>query len=309
MLVPIPRAEAQSAFASGLLPLLLISAVAGWGYGALRQGLDRAEREAATAEEQHLLARRAERDAIARRLHDGVARQLTLISIDAEQLARAETLSGADLSRHHRVLASRARTAREHFTGLMDVLRDDIDLTSGGALPNDTVAAALADARTDLSQWGHPFEIDHDDQLTLPNTVDDIAAHVVREAVANIRHHAPDRAPVHIAVTDDDDALVVEVANALHGKRVTPPGPGSGHGLDHLAHALDLSGGTLYTAVEDDTWVVRALITLRLIPPPDPDDPIDPDDIAHVDDVGDGAEVAEDIDKGTSIVPAQPPDR
>ena len=150
-----------------------------------------------------------------------------------------------------------ARTSRQALDELRDVLQvlgrpeGDPELAPQPTLSD--VPGLVAAAR----QAGAQVRFDG-----LPDVADvpagaALAAHaVVREGLSNARRHAPGE-PVAVAVTAQEDVLVVEVTNPL-----TTAGSGDGLGLAGLRGRAAAVGGTL--AAGPDSGVFRLVARLPL---------------------------------------------
>lgn len=240
--------------------------------------------------------RAQERTALARELHDVVAHQLSIISLqvmghrdadDPEELR--EALDRVD---------DAARTAIGELQVLVRVLRDDdpggdqLDRLAELSSPTN-VADRLAQALHD-----NGFRV----EMRLPAGVDRLErslqrtlGRVLQKAVTNVLRHADPSAPVVVDVTINASDVRVEVSSGLPAAgRVAPlAAHSSGHGLRGLRERVSLVGGRLQVGPDAGCWVVRALLprdvgrTLddgRVVPSSgQPQTPVPPQDQAAVD--------------------------
>ena len=196
----------------------------------------------------------AERGRIARELHDVVAHHVSLVTVRAESAPYlVPDLPGPARDAFGEI----ARTSRQALDELRDVLQvlgrpeGDPELAPQPTLSD--VPGLVAAAR----QAGAQVRFDG-----LPDVADvpagaALAAHaVVREGLSNARRHAPGE-PVTVAVTAQEDVLVVEVTNPL-----TTAGSGDGLGLAGLRGRAAAVGGTL--AAGPDSGVFRLVARLPL---------------------------------------------
>jgi len=172
------------------------------------------------------LAGTAERERIARDLHDVVGRTLTLIALKSDLAVRLVTRDAAAAEAEMRAVADAARA------GLSDV-RAALDGQAGGSLAQEAKAssAALEAAGVALRVLGDPAEVPPDAGAVLAMTL--------REAVTNVIRHA--------AAT----TCTIEVVSADGGAQLTVADNGrggsfrEGNGLTGMRQRLAAAGGTL----------------------------------------------------------------
>ncbi len=210
-------------------------------------------------------ARSRVRHELAGELHDIVAHQLTLLSLNVDA-HRGESdslvLRGA-LDRADAILAS----AQADLAFLLYILRTSGDETPEEGLggPGAAVAAAVSTLRTS----GRNVEV------TFDSAVDDVdpttsrtLTRVVREASTNILRYAPARARCVISVERDAERICVTVRSELAEKaagaeaQLDRAADSTGLGLVGLAERLRLTGGSLRAGQESDEWVVKAQLPI-----------------------------------------------
>lgn len=231
------------------------------GVGAMRRELSRTR---ATGEGHRVVAtqladevvRQAERERIAREVHDVIGHRLSLLSIHAGALEahtrdQDERLSGSATL----VRESAAQTAAD-LRSLLQVLRrpDDPDLAD--AVPGLEAVPALVD---ETVAHGMPLvaTVVIDGAASLDASVGQTAYRVVQELLTNARRHAPG-VGVRLMVTARPDlGVTIEAAN-----RRAAPGPlTEGNGLTGLRERVAHSGGEAMIHV-DDEGVLRAAVRL-----------------------------------------------
>ncbi len=231
------------------------------GIGWLRRELSRSRasgeghRVAATqlADE---VVRQAERERIAREVHDVIGHRLSLLSIHAGAL-EAQTRHQDDRLAGSATLVreSAAQTASD-LRSLLEVLRrpDDPDLTE--AVPGLDAVPALVD---ETVAHGMPLvaTVVVDGAAGLDALVGQTAYRVVQELLTNARRHAPG-AGVRLVVTARPDiGVTIEAANRRSGAgRLV-----EGNGLTGLRERVTQVGGEARIHV-DDEGVVRAAVRL-----------------------------------------------
>lgn len=195
-----------------------------------------------------------ERARLAREMHDVVAHQVSLISLQAGavQVRTEDTEAQAG-----------ARTIRELSVRTLDELRHMVGiLRAAGADKEElTPQPKLADLPRllELSALDVTYEGTHTPGAERSEAVERAAFRTVQEALTNIRKHAPG-AKVRVRVTEPDGGLRVEVRNGPADSAVPCPElPGGGHGLVGLRERAQSLRGTLEAhPTEDGGFVVRA---------------------------------------------------
>ncbi|WKX70934.1 sensor histidine kinase [Streptomyces sp. XD-27] len=202
-----------------------------------------------------------ERARLAREMHDVVAHQVSLISLQAG----AVQISTADPRAREG-----ARTIRDLSVRTLEELRHMVGIlrTAGGDAEDLTPQPRLADLPRllEVSALEVEYEADYAERPTgrtgRPEAVERAAFRTVQEALTNVRKHAPG-ALVRVRVSDRDpacDRLRVEVRNGPRDAGAPAPElPGGGHGLVGLRERARLLGGTFDAYRTDDGgFVVRA---------------------------------------------------
>ena len=228
--------------------------------------LDAARERIAQAErERELLAERAvaaERQRIAREMHDVVAHRVSAMALQAGALSvRAPDERTGEAAE---IIRQNTTSALTELRGMLRVLRDDAaDLHSD---PAD--APAVRDVETlvrDALAAGANVQLDMPD--VLPETSDAVgraAYRVVQEALTNAAKHAP-HAAVHVEVAADEDELAVTVANERSRSSAgATAASGSGYGLAGMRERVELAGGSLEAGTTDSGgYRVRGVLPLR----------------------------------------------
>ena len=249
--------------------VITMFAVTGWGMfirarrqllASLRRRAERAER---SREEHARHARIAERQRIAREMHDVLAHRLSLLSVQAGALEVTPLTAGDPAATEVTTEAAAAIRATTHqalqeLRSIVRVLRDDDEDSTA---PPQPVAADLPALVTEASatssihaDWGgvELAEVPPDTGRTLYR--------IVQEGLTNARKHAPGSA---VEVTVDgapDRGLNVAVTSWLPANRPVPGdggngahgAHGTGTGLIGLRERAALAGGHLDTAVTGD---------------------------------------------------------
>ncbi|MEV2237619.1 histidine kinase [Micromonospora sp. NPDC049891] len=215
--------------------------------GALRDRAERLEREQVARMEQ---ARAEERARIAREMHDVVAHRVSLMVVHAGALEVTSADSAAVETAS--LIRSTGRQALADLREVLGVLR-------GAAGPVPPPGLSEVDVLIQESRTAG-LRVDRQDEgipRPLPATVGRTVHRVVREALTNVRKHAPD-AETTVSLRYLSSGVEVGVRNgpAIGGSAL----PGAGLGLIGLRERVELLGGRLTAGPYDKGFLVRALL-------------------------------------------------
>jgi signal transduction histidine kinase len=194
---------------------------------------------------------RAERDRIARDLHDVIAHSVSAMVV---QTAAAQDLVRSDPDRADALLTDVADTGRRALaeTGrLLHVIRDDADELGLRPAPG---LAELADLVREFRERGLTVEADLPDPVpTVPAGVDVSAYRIAREVLTNALRYAVDRT-VSLRVALAGPTLSIRASNISDGRG----GVGSGLGLLGVAERVKVLGGSLRHGHAGDRFELEA---------------------------------------------------
>jgi signal transduction histidine kinase len=259
-LVPIyhavhPDADTMPAAAYYLISVLGIAAIVAWGMFLRGRRQSRRERKRHAEAEQQLRVeqiRLAERERIAREMHDVLAHRISLLSLHAGALEFHPDAPPEEIARAAAVIRASAHQALEDLRAVIGVLRDGTDgetppppqptLTVLPALLEESLAAGMQ-LRADVRVA---------DLATVPDAVGRNALRIVQEALTNARKHAA-TAAVELRIEGaPGEGLTIEVCNPAPVVAAGAPEiPGSGTGLVGLAERAVLSGGRLEHGLDE----------------------------------------------------------
>ncbi|WP_294237286.1 histidine kinase [uncultured Sphingomonas sp.] len=208
------------------LPGVLLVAMTGGATISRQAFYERTQALIATQEEVRRLAGMAERERIARDLHDVVGRTLTLVALKADLATR---MLDRDTDSARAEIGEIAAAAR---AGLAEV-RAALAGQAGGGLVQEAAAslAALRTAGVTATLTGDPADI--------PANAGAVLAMTLREAVTNvIRHAGAHRCAIAVAMGPEDAMLVVEDDGSGLSFR-------EGNGLTGMRQRLVAAGGAL----------------------------------------------------------------
>jgi signal transduction histidine kinase len=196
-------------------------------------------------------AQRAERDRIAREMHDVLAHRISLLSLHAGALEYNPNATPQEIARAVQVIRVSAREAQEELREVIGVLRADV-ADQPLAAPQPTIAdlpALVEESRQAGMAVALECAVSGDE---LSQARGRTVYRLVQEALTNARKHAPGQL-VTIELSGDPDAglrLTVtnrpRVGGADAERRDRPAHVGSGTGLIGLGERVTLAGGTLH---------------------------------------------------------------
>ncbi|GIH16895.1 sensor histidine kinase [Rugosimonospora africana] len=203
--------------------------------------------------------RLAERNRLARELHDSIGHALTVTTLQA---AAARELLDTDAAFARRALESiedTGRGAMEELDQLLGVLRDD---EPHRHRPQPTLEeldrlvdeARRAGAQVSLIVRGAVAEV--------PAAVSREGYRIVQESITNaLRHAGP--VPVDVNLTVERGLLTIEAANAggTGGRRT-----GQGRGLAGMRERVALLGGAMSAGPDEGRWRLRVRLPVQRQP-------------------------------------------
>ncbi|MCC2315571.1 sensor histidine kinase [Cellulomonas xiejunii] len=207
-------------------------------------------------------ARAAERNRIAREMHDVLAHRLSLVALHSGALEYRAGLDPDQVRETAAVVRENAHEALGELREVLGLLRDTT-ATDEQSRPQPTFAQ-VDELLDGTRAAGSPvtFVLDRvgeDDLARLPASTSRHLYRVVQETLTNARKHAPG-APVHVRLHGaPGERIALEVTNPVPTTAPTTALPTSGWGLTGLAERLRLTGGELDTARRaDGTFIVQA---------------------------------------------------
>jgi signal transduction histidine kinase len=200
----------------------------------------------------------AERNRLARELHDSVGHALTVATLQA---GAARELLDTDLEFARRALAAIEETARtamddlDHVLGLMR----RTDTGDGHHRPQRTLDE-LGRLIHDTRSAGVPVTADVDGSVTdLPAAVSREGYRIVQEGLTNAARHARGQ-PVALRLAVRPESLHIELVNALTRD---PDRARRGRGVDGMRERVALLGGSLTAGPDARSWRINARLPIR----------------------------------------------
>ncbi|MEU8245289.1 histidine kinase [Nonomuraea sp. NPDC048916] len=239
---------------SGLASSFLL--FAGWSMAAGAGGYLRFQQERRTEAIQSV--RRSERLELARELHDLVAHHITGIVVQAQAARTVAEMKPEAVLPALDAIAGAGGEALTSMRRLVTVLRDGDEAAR-------TPGTSLADLRllTERFSANGPrvaFEIGPGiDDATLPPEVMTTLHRVLREALTNVRKHAPGAAWVEAGLRLFDRVAVLRVRNFGSASDARVVHLGGGFGLVGMAERVEVLGGRLHAGpTPEGAWEVVA---------------------------------------------------
>ncbi|WP_328461724.1 histidine kinase [Actinoplanes sp. NBC_00393] len=184
----------------------------------------------------------AERQRIAREIHDAVAHSVSVMVL---QIGVLRTRMD-DRPMESEVLLGVERLGRQsvqELRGLVGILRDEAEAAGRAPQPSLRHIDELID---DVRAAGLPVELELTGDFDLPRTLDVSAYRIAQEALSNVLRHAGP-VPTRVRVCQEADTLTVEVTNDPSTRAPAEPAENrvGGHGLIGMRERVVLFGGTL----------------------------------------------------------------
>ncbi|MFJ8233941.1 sensor histidine kinase [Streptomyces sp. NPDC094448] len=185
-------------------------------------------------------ARLAERNRLARELHDSVGHALSAVTLQAGAARRVLDHDPDFARRALELIEETTRRTVGELDTVLGLLREE-RVPSGSAGDG---GPSLADLDGLLSRGGVPVSLERTgDQSAVPPAVSREAYRIVQEGLSNALRHAG-RVPVSLRIAVHGEELEITMENPLPDR---PPvvRPGGGRGLRGVAERAALLGGTM----------------------------------------------------------------
>nr|WP_246422054.1 histidine kinase [Nocardiopsis mwathae] len=199
----------------------------------------------------------AERNRLARELHDSIGHALSVVALQAGAAARVLDSDPAFARQSLRAIADQARTATAELDHVLGLLRDDpstgtAPLRGLADLPGliEATRAIGADIRTRIDG----------DTTHVPAAVSRETYRICQEGITNALRHGGN-VPITLHLTIEPERLSVEITNP-HTPPATPTLHAlrrrGGRGLHGMRERLSILGGNLETGPTDGQWRLHA---------------------------------------------------
>lgn len=214
----------------------------------------------------HQQLREQERLELARDLHDVVAHELTLVTMQAAGSHRQN--DPAVLHETISTIENAARSGLQELRTLLHILRESPGAVSrnenSSGLTTGSLENLLDSLSASLTAAGFSVTVNTLDGFdTLPTTVRGTAARILQEASTNIIKYAPAGSACLLSLTRDANSVMVRTENELQHSRGPEYGEHpmtSGYGLHGIQERVALLNGDVTYGPQDGRWVLDVRI-------------------------------------------------
>ncbi len=213
-----------------------------------RQERQRIEQRALLDVEHERAEALADRNHLAREVHDVLAHTLGAVSLQLEALDGDLAQAGTD-----KAALARLRRTRQLVVAGLDETRLAVRALRERPIPlADQLAALAADRAAELSVVGSPRPLAPEAALALYRAA--------QEALTNAAKHAPG-APVTISVEFGAGTVTLTVTNLATSQHLALAATGAGYGLQGIRERMELLGGRCRAGPTTDGWQVEVEVT------------------------------------------------
>ncbi|BAH54703.1 sensor histidine kinase [Rhodococcus opacus] len=204
----------------------------------------------------------AERNALARELHDLVAHHMASIvlriGVAQHVLRDVDGPTRSVLEDVHRTASDALADIRRLLVALRDPSMGDVALVEPDALPIE-IAAAVDRTRA----AGFPVAADIDPGIARLDAIGRLTLlRVVQESLTNAMRHSTPGGAVSVTLEPNAGGIALRVTSTGH--RATPADHSEGHGIIGMGERVELAGGTLGVTDTVNGWVVDAWLPGRV---------------------------------------------
>lgn len=196
----------------------------------------------------------AERNRLARELHDSVGHALSVVTIQAGAARRTLRSDPAFTEQALTAIEDSARAALDDLDHVLGLLREEasprVPQSGLAELSSLVTATRLAGAEVDAEVRGEPSSV--------PPVVSREAYRILQECLTNALRHAG-KVPVTVLVDAGPDLLWLRVSNPV-GAAAEPSRDGGGRGLRGMAERVEVLGGTFTAGRAGELWEVEVAV-------------------------------------------------
>lgn len=219
----------------------------------------RAEQELRRADElTEQMVRQAERERIARDMHDALAHRLSVVSLHAGALEAAASASTmTDAGEIARTVREQTHAALQDMRGLIGDLRSGTSASPATPASMRAIGTLLADLRAGGADVRSYVVIESPERAAA--LLDGAVFRIVQEALTNAIKHAPG-APIEVHVqAEPQSGARIRITNPIHAAGSAPV-PGGGNGMLGIRERAAALGGEAWLGAHDGTFIVDATL-------------------------------------------------
>ncbi|TFU21506.1 hypothetical protein E4U03_08750 [Rothia nasimurium] len=203
--------------------------------------------------------------ALARELHDTVARHISVIGLTTGQGLDTTDPSGKDAALH--TIEEHTHKALTDMHLLIRTTRSDADPTalSQTSAPTINLTQTLAQARKDLTD--HGFTLHENITITeadLPDGVRPTFHKLIQEICHNAKKYAQPGCTITVTAKPNLTGVTVITSNPAAPSNPKKHTRGTGYGLVGIGERIRALGGTMHYGVTDTTWNLTILLPLAI---------------------------------------------
>lgn len=200
----------------------------------------------------------AERNRLARELHDSVGHALSVVTIQASAAGRVLDTDPEFARTALSAIEESARAALADLDHVLGLLREGQSATH----PQWTLAN-LSNLLEQTRIAGLAVESTVEGSLAeVPPAVSREAYRIVQEGLTNVLRHAG-KVPVALRLAAADDRFELDLSNPIH--EAGGPRPGGGHGLSGMRERVTVLRGQMTAGPDHGRWRVQVRIPLRTV--------------------------------------------
>ncbi|TDD79696.1 hypothetical protein E1293_22680 [Actinomadura darangshiensis] len=200
----------------------------------------------------------AERNRLARELHDSVGHALSVVTLQAGAAGRVLDSDPEFAREALGAIEESARAALEDLDHVLGLLREDPSRPApqatlkdlGRLLEQTRIAGVTLDAEVDP-------EVEH-----VPAAVSREAYRIVQEGLTNALRHAG-KVPVRLRLGTDGERLEVEMSNPLGAQSGAGADHGGGRGLGGVRERVTVLRGEMTAGADGECWRFHVSLPLR----------------------------------------------
>lgn len=213
------------------------------------------------------LARQAERQDLAREIHDGLTNRLALLSMMGGNVSRAVERGDPAAAELARTLQSQSREALGDLRGLVQGLRDTAPDAATPRGSMRAIPALIADARAAGTAVSAMVILDG--VASAPPSLDAAVHRIAQESLTNAMKHARDQPVSFYLEASPASGVRLRVTNRITTpSRASEPSaaeiPGAGAGLVGIAERTEALGGTAWTGKHAGEFIVDVTLPWSL---------------------------------------------